>query len=422
MTMYGLVDCNNFFASCERVFHPELRNRPVVVLSNNDGCIIARSNEAKALGVPMGSPYFKVKSILEQNNVAVFSSNHTLYGDMSRRVMSLLSDFVPDMEIYSIDEAFVHLEGLQTINTEEYVKGIVKSIYKGVGIPVTIGVAPTKTLAKVAAYFGKKYPGYKGVCVIDSEEKRIKALMKLPVSEVWGIGRRHSKTMEQFGISTAWDFVQKKESWVKSMFTVTGVRTWKELHGIDCIERDDVPEKKSICTSRSFAGKGIGNITELEEMVANFASDSARKLRLQNSVCSAITLYVRTDRYNQNAQFHQIYKNIILDVPTNDTAEIIKSVLIQLRQEFIKGCFYKKAGVILWNISPESHTQAYLFDSINRIKQKQTISVIDKINRTNGKNTIRIASQSQGTNNLLKKEHCSKMYTTNINDIIKVKA
>lgn len=420
--MYGLVDCNNFFASCERVFRPDLRNSPVVVLSNNDGCIIARSNEAKALGIAMGSPYFKVKNILEKNNVTVFSSNHILYGDMSRRVMNLLSDFVPNMEIYSIDEAFVTFDGMEIENIGEYARNIAKTIYKGVGIPVTIGIAPTKTLAKAAAFFGKRYPGYKGVCIIDSEEKRNKALMKLPVSEIWGIGRRHSKTMEKFGIKTAWDFICKSESWVKNEFTITGVRTWKELHGFSCIEREDISEKKSICTSRSFAGKGIEKINELEEMVANFASDSARKLRQQKSVCSTITLYVRTDKFNSNTIFHQIYENITLEIPTNDTAEIIKKTLERLRNCFCEGCKYKKAGVILWNISPEDRIQANLFDSVNRIKQKQALRAIDNINRINGKNTIRIASQSNNTVKTIKKEHCSGQYTTNIKDIIKVKS
>lgn len=420
--MYGLVDCNNFFASCERVFRPDLRNRPVVVLSNNDGCIIARSNEAKALGIPMGSPYFKVKNIIEQNEVTVFSSNYVLYGDMSRRVMSVLSDFVSDMEIYSIDEAFINLEGMELSGFEDYIRNIARSINKGVGIPVTIGVAPTKTLAKVAAYFGKKYPGYKGVCIIDSDEKRIKALMKLPISEVWGIGRHLSKSMDKYGIKTAWDFIQKNESWIKNEFTVTGVKTWKELHGISCIERNDMAEKKSICTSRSFAGKGIDNIEALEEMVANFAADSARKLRQQQSVCSAITLFARSDRFNTSSTFHQMYENIMLDIPTSDTAEIITHTLERLRACFCKECSYKKAGVILWNISLEKHTQTNLFDSINRIKQKRTIMAVDKINRINGKNTIRIASQSQNTASSIKREHCSKQYTTNLKDIIEVKS
>lgn len=418
--MYGLVDCNNFFASCERVFNPALRNRPVVVLSNNDGCIIARSNEAKALGIAMGTPYFKARHVLEQNDVAVFSSNYALYGDMSRRVMSLLAEFTPDMEIYSIDEAFINMSGMEHFDFYQYGRNIVSTILRGTGIPVTLGIAPTKTLAKVAARFGKKYPAYNGVCIINNDTKRIKALNMLPIGDVWGVGRRTLPKMEEYGIRTAWDFVQKSESWVKREFTITGVRTWKELHGISCIERDDNPEKKSICTSRSFAEKGLGELPLLEEAIANFAADSAEKLRRQHSVCSAITVFARTDRFNTELPFQQIYRNIILQIPTNDTSEIIKYALPAIRCEYVKGNFYKKAGVILWNISPESRTQAFLFDSIDRIRQKQIINTIDKINRDNGRNTIKVASQSQDRRLHLKCEYRSKQYTTNLKDIITV--
>lgn len=418
--MYGLVDCNNFFVSCERIFRPDLNNKPVVVLSNNDGCIISRSNEAKRMGIPMGSPYFKIRHLIEKYDISVFSSNHILYGDISRRVMNLLSDFVSDMEIYSIDEAFIKFNGIEPDNLKNYAENIVKAIYKGVGIPVTIGIAPTKTLAKVATYFGKRYQGYKGVCIIDSENKRQKALMKLPISEVWGIGRRHSKTLIQYNINTAWDFICKDEKWIKKEFTITGVRTWKELYGINCIKHEDISEKKSICTSRSFAGKGIDEINRLEEIIANFASESAIKLRQQKSVCSNITVFARTSKFCPNTKFHQILENITLDIPTNDTAEIIKVTLERLRKHFISGCLYKKAGVILSGLSHESIVQSNLFDNMNRIKRKQFINTIDRINSINGKGTIIVASQNKDSNMAIKKEYCSRLYTTNIKDIIKV--
>lgn len=419
--MYALIDCNNFFASCERVFNPSLRNKPVVVLSNNDGCIIARSNEAKALGIMMGSPYFKVRQILEKNDVAVFSSNYTLYGDMSRRVMSILSEFTQDMEIYSIDEAFITIDESKYEKLYEIGSQIVRTILRGTGIPVTIGIAPTKTLAKVASHYGKKYPAYKNVCIIDTEQKRITALCKFPIEEVWGIGRKYGKKVAVYGIKTAFDFTQKSESWINREFTISGVRTWKELYGIECIKRDDNPSKKSICTSRSFADKGISRLEDLEEAVANFAAESSIKLREQGSVCKSIIVFARTDRFNKNQFFHQIYDYVELDIPTNDTTEIIKYSLEALRKEFRKDFYYKKAGIILCNISSASTTQMHLFDKVNRIKQTQIINVIDKINKMNGKNTIKVAAQSMNPHPFLKCEHKSQQYTTSIKEIITVK-
>ena len=242
--MFGLVDCNNFYCSCERVFNPELRTQPVVVLSNNDGCIIARSNEAKALGIEMGMPFYQAKELLEREKVAVFSSNYTLYGDMSRRVMMLLSEFTPELTQYSIDEAFIDLTGMGGGEAlRDYGKRIVRTIGKGTGIPVTLGIAPTKTLAKVASRYGKKYKGYEGVCLIDTEEKRIKALQGFDIADVWGIGRRSAKKLEYYGVKTAWDFTQWSESRVRRLLTVTGTRTWKELRGENCIDISELPEK-----------------------------------------------------------------------------------------------------------------------------------------------------------------------------------
>ena len=259
--MFALVDCNNFYCSCERVFNPALRDKPVVVLSNNDGRIIARSNEAKALGIKMGEPFFKIRQTLEEQKVAVFSSNYALYGDMSHRVMSLLSEFTPDITIYSIDEAFLQLPTAEhdpTFSIEEYGKKIVRTVTKGTGIPVTIGIAPTKTLAKIASHFGKQYAGYKNVCLIDTEEKRAKALQLTPIHEVWGIGL--SPQLAYYGIRTAWDLTQKSEQWVRRNFSVTLARTWKELQGDSCIDIEELPHSKSICTSRSFPEKGISEL------------------------------------------------------------------------------------------------------------------------------------------------------------------
>lgn len=282
----GVAGCNNFFVSCERVFRPDLRAKPVIVLSNNDGCVISRSNEAKAMGIKMGEPFFKVRHLVEQGDVAVFSSNYSLYGDMSRRVMSMLSSYTPRLDIYSVDEAILDLTGLGDADfLTEYGRKMVRTIAKGVGVPLSLGIAGTKTLAKIASKFAKQYPAYEGVCLIDSDEKRGKALKLFPIGDVWGVGRQMRKTMDYYGVRTAWDFVQRPESWVRREFTVTAVRTWRELQGISCITLDDLPYKKSICTSRSFPGSGISNRHELEEAVACFATECARKLRTGDGLC-----------------------------------------------------------------------------------------------------------------------------------------
>ena len=295
--MYALVDCNNFFASCERVFNPALREQPIVVLSNNDGCVIARSNEAKKLGLKMGDPFFKVKDIIEKNGIHVFSSNYVLYGDMSSRVMKILSDFVKDVEVYSIDESFLDLTGYEEYyNLLEYGKQIVHTVSRNTGIPVSMGIAPTKTLAKVASKFAKKYKRYGGVCIIDSEEKREKALKLFDIEDVWGVGRQYAKLLNYHGIKTAYDFTLKPESFIRKHMKVGGVRTWKELRGIPCHSLEQPQDKKSICTSRSF-GETVTDYPTLSEAVSNFAAACARKLREQNSCAGMITVFILTNRF-----------------------------------------------------------------------------------------------------------------------------
>lgn len=285
-----LIDCNNFYVSCERVFNPALNNRPVIVLSNNDGCVISRSNEAKALGIKMGVPFFQIQKQIKHYDVAVYSTNFTLYGDMSATVMSVLSTLVPNIEVYSIDEAFLDLSGIQDLNDFSY--DVVRKTSKSTGIPVSLGVASTKTLAKIANHFAKKYKGYKQVCMIDSEEKRIKALQLTSIGDVWGIGRRHRRTLEYERIKTAYDFIQKNRSWVRRKMTVVGERTWLELQGIPCIGHDDLArEKQQICTSRSF-GEPITSYYTLLESIATLASHSVNKLRSQESVTKAIYVFV----------------------------------------------------------------------------------------------------------------------------------
>ena len=422
--MYGLADCNNFYASCERMFAPDLNGRPVVVLSNNDGCIIARSDEAKALGLKMGDAYFQQAAFLRQNNVAVFSSNLELYGDMSTRVMNTLKSYSPATEVYSIDESFMDFTGIDPATLRDFGLEIVQRVKKNTGIPISLGIAPTKTLAKVAGYFGKKYPGYGGVCLIDSEAKRIKALDSCPIGKVWGIGRHLLVKMEYYGIKTAGDFVRRPESWVRRNFTVTGVRTWKELQGENCIGEDDLPHKKSICTSRSFPDQGVALHAQLEEAVANFTASCCRKLRRQHACCRAVTVFAHTSRFRRDMPQSYIYHTRYLPVPTNNVSELISLVVQLLREKYPEGdtYYYKKAGVMVWDITPDEAVQTYLFDSVDRQKQSALAEAVDRINRKNGRDTVRIALQGYDVSWHLKCEYKTCQYTTRLDEIIRVKS
>ena len=424
MQLFGLADCNNFYCSCERLFHPDLMGKPVVVLSNNDGCVIARSEESKALGIQMGDVFYQVKDKLEQNDVAVFSSNYNLYGDMSRRVMSLLSRYSPKVDVYSIDEAFLDLSGMGTSEAlTAYCKQMVRHIGKGTGIPISLGVAPTKTLAKMASKFAKKYKGYEGVCLIDTDEKREKALKLFEVGDVWGIGHRSVEKLHYYGVHTAWDLTQKSESWVRRELTVTGVRTWKELRGESCISIEELPHKKSICTSRSFAEQGLNRLADVEEAIANFAAQCSRKLREQHTVCSSLTIFAHTSRFREDLPQSYIYQTVQLPVPSNDHQELVAMAVKILRAHWKEGdrYFYKKAGVIVWGISRDNAIQTNLFDTVNREKQAALAKAIDAINRKNGHNKIRVAVQGDEKGWQLKREYISKQYTTNLDDVIVLK-
>lgn len=413
--MFGLMDCNNFYASCERVFNPSLNGKPIVVLSNNDGCVIARSNEAKALGIKMGAPAYQIKDEILKYGISVFSSNYTLYGDMSARVMSILTSLAPEIEIYSIDEAFINLEGitqLQGIGAD-----IVTKVYKGTGIPVSLGIAPTKTLAKVANKFAKKYPAYNCLCIIDTEEKRIKALQLTEIGDVWGIGRRQAVKLEKQGVKTAFDFTQLPGSWVRKNMTVIGERTWKELKGVSCIEMEAAPPaKKQICTSRSF-GKMVEDVDTLSEAIATHASTCAKKLRKQKAFATSIMVFIHTNNFREDLP--QYWKNIVikLPVPTSDTLEIVHYALQGLRSIFMQGYQYKKAGVIITEIV--SSAQLGLFDTIDREKREKLMQAIDKVNGEH-RQLVKLAVQGNGRDWKLKQEQLSQRYTTNINEILTI--
>ena len=449
--MIGLADCNNFYCSCERVFRPDLTGKPVVVLSNNDGCVIARSEEAKALGYKMGDPFYQVKEKLEAEGVAIFSSNYTLYGSLSNRVMSMLSHYSPHIDQYSIDESFFDVDQSMAerffqdnlkekdtfLNNEsllhQYGARISADVLRAVGIPISIGIAETKTLAKIGSKFAKKYKGYQGCCLIDTDERRHKALSLFPIEDVWGIGRQIARKLDYMGIRTAAQFADKKESWVRSHFNITTVRTWKELNGESCISIEELPQKKSICTSRSFAGEGISDKDVVEEAVANFAVRCAEKLRHQGSVCQGITVFAWTSRFNENVPEYTIHDSLTLPIATNAQEEIVGAALSILRAKYPKpvadcrpdrpdmSFYFKKAGVILWQISPDHPRQQDLFDPIDRSKQKKLMEAIDAINRKNGYGTIRQAIQGTDCRFDLKREYMSKQFTTNIHDILKVK-
>jgi len=419
--MYALVDCNNFFVSCERVFQPQLEGRAVVVLSNNDGCVVARSNESKAMGIKMGTPFFKVKHFVESGALEVRSSNYALYGDLSARVMSILAETVPHIEIYSIDEAFLHLDGISREAVPGLCRDLVARIRRWVGIPVSIGVAPTKTLAKIASHFAKSYPGYKGVCMMDSDAKRLKALELTPIEDVWGVGRRLAPRMHASGIRTALDYVTRPESWVRSNFNIPGVRTWEELQGRACVEEDREERRKSICTSRSFADM-ISDEDELCLRVSDFAASCAHKLREEGSAACEVTTFLYTNRFREDMRQYFPSATVRLAVAANSTHEIVGAALRAFRTIYRPEYMYKKAGVIVNAIVPADAVQSSLFDNDEELRDRQErlSKVMDAVN-AGGNSLLRLASQRSGHYaDGIRSEYRSRLYSTSLDDIIEI--
>ena len=373
--MYALVDCNNFFVSCERVFRPQLEGKAVVVLSNNDGCVVARSNESKAMGIKMGTPFFKVRNLVDEGRLTACSSNYALYGDISGRVMSILADTVPKIEIYSIDEAFMHLDGIDPDQVPQLCRDLVRKIRKWVGVPVSIGVAPTKTLAKIASHFAKTYKGYKGVCMIDTEAKRMKALELTPIDDVWGIGRRLAPKLNEKGVKTALDFVQRPREWVGLNFNVNTVRTWEELRGLRCLDEDRQERRQSICTSRSFADM-IEDRQELMLRISDFAAMCAHKLREEGSVAAEITTFMYTNRFREDLAQYFPSAMIRLDVPASSTQEIVSAALRAFRTIYRESYKYKKAGVVVSGISASDAVQGSMFDFDEELRHKHDRNIV----------------------------------------------
>ncbi len=415
--MFALADCNNFFVSCERVFRPDLQGRPVIVLSSNDGCAIARSNEAKALGIKMGDPYFKIHNLIEKYNIVVFSGNMALYGDMSQRVRWVLEEFAPSIEIYSIDEAFLDLRGVENVDFDEYAKGISARCRKMTSIPLSVGIAPTKTLAKIASKLCKQYPKLQGGCYMHRPQDIEKVLRRFPINDVWGIGRRSAPKLKSIGVNTAYDFTQLPERGVRNMFGITGVRTWKELQGVPCIEFENGFEaKQSICVSRSFSSE-IYDVKELQEQIANFASAMAEKLRKQKSVASEMVVFAYTNRFKEFAP--QTYANSLVSflTPTSDQRKIVTQAVVATRNLFKEGYGYKKAGVVATKIFPEKSVMFSLFDDTEAIERERKItSALDSINKAFGKGTIKLAVQGSGKIKTTS-ENQSPHYTTLWSDI-----
>lgn len=422
--MFALIDCNNFYVSCERVFNPALCNWPVVVLSNNDGCIISRSQEAKALGLPMGAPVFKHRQLLEKHQVVMFSPNFALYGDMSSRVMNTLGDLLPDIEIYSIDEAFADLHGFGRFSLQELARTVRDTIRKHTGIPVSVGIGATKTLAKVANHLAKKQARYRGVCVLDDELKTVEALQGVPIEEVWGIGRAYARRLHAQEVHTALDFAMLEPDLVRRQMHITGARVHHELRGNSCLPLEQVrPAKKSICTSRSF-GRKVTGLEELENAVGSFAAKCAVKLRKEDLYAGLVTVFVHTDAFDRQGKYYRGSRTAALPVITRSTFGIVQYALAILHVIFREGYAYQKAGVILdglTNASPECVTPS-LFGEYDgsRDDDAKVMHALDAVNGRYGSGTLRLAIESQrGWKQRMEK--LSPRYTTRWEDIIEVR-
>ena len=436
--MYALADCNNFFVSCERVFRPDLWDKPVLVLSGNDGCVVSRSNEVKALGIKMGVPLYQIRDLVEKHHIACFSSNFSLYGDLSARVMSLLRKHTTRFEQYSIDEGFITLDHVPPAERKTYCENLVREIYQGTGIPVSMGIAPSKTLCKVASKYAKKFPGYNGACMIDTDEKRLKALAKFEIGDVWGVGRQTAAKLAALGISTALQFAEMSESRVQSLLHKPGLLTWRELHGIDCIDTSEMVSKQSITTSRTFANP-ITTLPLMEQQLANFCDTCARKLRMQKSLCAQLIVFAHTSRFRTDIEQCQIVQTVNLSIPTSDTRELLSYMLNAFRPYFREGVQFKKAGVIFSRIVPEGSVVADLFDERDRTRDAALQRTIDKIRDKSGRNAILLATQlpnlsrsignlpqSTGTSKeqaaqVYKSEHQSPCYTTELSQVLTIR-
>lgn len=421
--MIALVDCNSFFCSVEKVFHPGLRGKPVCVLSNNDGCIVALTPEAKALGLHRGDPIFKVQQIVQQHGVRVFSGNMYLYAAMSQRITNILRQSVQHVDNYSIDESFCYLDDSDSHSAPtDYMRRVAQKIKLWTDIPVSVGIAPSKTLAKMGSKFAKQYKGYNGVCLIDTDEKRRKALQLFSLSDVWGIGRQTLQTLLYHGIHTPLEFANKSEQWVQSHFHKPGVQTWLELNGVSCIDTTEMRRSQTICTSRSF-GQMVSDLPSLQASVATFASSCANKLRAQSSLARTVTVFLCSNRFRLDLPQYDNSATVSLPIPTADTMEITTAALRILNEIYQQGIQYKKSGVILSDITASHPMQFDLFDPIqNRVQRTVLMKSIDQLNQRYGLKTIQLAVEGERQQAWkVKSEYRSPNYLTDLNEILTIK-
>lgn len=431
--MYGIVDCDNCYVSCERVFRPDLNSKPVVVLSNNDGCVVARSNEAKRMGIKAGMPYYQLAEQFPNQDIAVFSSNYELYGELTGRVVEIIRKESPAYFRYSIDECFVYFNGTGELDLKGWGEKLHKRIKRSVGMPTSIGIAPNKTLAKMAGHFAKKHQGYHHCCLIDNDEKRVKALKIFPISEVWGIGRRYATRLQAMGVQTAFDFAERNLSWVRATFkNIVVERTWHELNGEDCIPNEELAKKKSICISRSFNGM-ITDLDGLRTHVSNFAARCSEKLRQQGTVASIVGVFLHTNAFREDLPQYWNFQEMRLITPTNSSITIVEAANNVLRKVYRQDYHYKKAGVIVMGIAPNAPIQQDFFDiTAEQIEKLRRLdAVVDHLNKVNGTEFIVLGSQqytSKGCKgkaysftNAIKHDFRSKNPTTRWKDIITLK-
>lgn len=414
--MFALIDCNNFYASCERLFRPECNGRPVIVLSNNDGCVIARSNEAKALGINMGAVFYMIEEQIKEHRIAVFSSNYNLYGDMSARVMTNIARFSPDVEVYSIDECFITLPIYSGF--EEYAHQIRNSVIQNTGIPVSVGIAPTKTLAKLANKMCKKTGG---VCVLDTDDRITAALKEYEVQDLWGVGRAYAHQLINMGINTAADLRALPIGFVKDKLTIQGVRMWNELWGKSCIPLSDVIErKKGLCTSRAF-GKLTNNIEDLREATVSYASRLALKLRNDKSCATVLSIRLLTNRFKTDSPQATPGMSISLIHPVNNTLDIVKAALYGLERIYLEGFMFQKVEVTATGLIPETEVQLDLFSTWNGVRNDKLTKIMDSINQHYGTGTLRLASEGATHHWTMKRKFLSPSYTSKWEDIVKVR-
>lgn len=414
--MIGVVDCNNFFVSCERVFAPKLIGRPAVVLSSNDGCVVARSNEAKAMGIAMGIPFFKVKGLVESGQLCALSSNYTLYGDMSRRVMSVIRRHVPEMEQYSIDECFIVLPEIE--DYQAFGCRLSQIVEQWTGIPVSVGLAHTKTLAKLASRFAKKHKGYRGCCLIDTQEKRRKALELTNLRDVWGIGRKSAAKLEQMGLHTAWQFARSGQKQIRKLMGIAGEETWRELNGESVLGLTIPTPRKSIQSTRSF-NRPLLTTRELHTALADFCAQVAEKLRKENACARTVGIFFATDRFNPNVPFIQRTAIHSFDVATADPREFSAATRGLLEGIYTDGIPTKRAGVWVDGIE-HAAIQRGLFDRVDRERQKRLLQTIDSVKLKMGRDSLRLASQEH-VESIVSSELRSPSYSTKLSDILRVK-